>query len=49
MKMKKLEVKSYHSLSVRSYLVLKVWDEEKRESPMHAGLEIKKKKNTDVN
>lgn len=37
-------MKSYHSWSVRRYFVLRVWDEEKREGPMHAGLETKKKK-----
>lgn len=39
-----MKMKSYHSRSVRRYFVLRVWDEEKREGPMHAGLETEKKK-----
>jgi len=38
-------MKSYHSRSVRSEFVLRVWDEQKCEGAMHAGLETKKKKN----
>ncbi len=48
MKMKKSQMKSYHSWSVRRYFVLRVWDEEKCEGPMHAALETNSK-NTDVN